>query len=735
MRSETSMQELAAACSAGRPGRRPGVLPVRKQRIAMHILYTNYIKLKHTKNLGIMKKGLFIIMVVAGMLLAGCGPEKKEKEEAMGIIPRGTVDLVVSQLSDQYGANQRDRIERGVSQVASFWMESDGGLEEFRNFCLENYQGEAAKRHSLFEKLSFNYEKIWGHFNQMSLELNKALHLDVGPIEAVDVLFGGFSPAAHLTDDFFSNGIAFLTILNFPFYSLEEKAAMAGTWNRRDWAYARMGDIYSSRVPARVNQEASRISTASDNYISEYNIVMGNLLDDDGARLFPDNMRLITHWGLRDEIKSNYGLADGLPKQQMIHRVMERIIRQDIPQGVINNAEVDWNPFTNEVRRNGEAVDNSPEPDTRYVHLLNNFHARRAADPYSPSYPTAIQRAFNQGLELTQPEVEALFKELVGSPVLKDVGALISERLGRPLEPFDIWYDGFKARSAISEEELDRIVGSRYPDREAFENDLPEILVKLGWQRDRAREIASKIVVEASRGAGHAWGATMRSQYSHLRTRINPDGMDYKGYNIAVHEYGHNVEQTISLHDVDYYMMNGVPNTAFTEALAFIFQSRDLELLGISETDPMAESLNALDKLWGTYEIMGVSLVDMEVWKWMYENPDATPARLKEQTIAIAIDVWNAYYAPVFGVEDSPILAIYSHMISYPLYLSAYPLGRLIEFQLERQIRGKNLAEEADRVFSLGRLIPQQWMHEAVGEPLSARPMIDAAAEAVNALK
>jgi hypothetical protein len=58
--------------------------------------------------------------------------------------------------------------------------------------------------------------------------------------------------------------------------------------------------------------------------------------------------------------------------------------------------------------------------------------------------------------------------------------------------------------------------------------------------------------------------------------------MDYKGYNIAVHEFGHNVEQTISLYDIDHYMLNGVPSTAFTEALAFIFQSRDLQLLGIN---------------------------------------------------------------------------------------------------------------------------------------------------------
>ena len=60
----------------------------------------------------------------------------------------------------------------------------------------------------------------------------------------------------------------------------------------------------------------------------------------------------------------------------------------------------------------------------------------------------------------------------------------------------------------------------------------------------------------------------MRSDNARLRTRIGSDGMDYKGYNIAVHEFGHNVEQTITLHDVDHYIMKGVPNTAFTESCA-----------------------------------------------------------------------------------------------------------------------------------------------------------------------
>jgi hypothetical protein len=208
--------------------------------------------------------------------------------------------------------------------------------------------------------------------------------------------------------------------------------------------------------------------------------------------------------------------------------------------------------------------------------------------------------------------------------------------------------------------------------------------------------------------------------------------MDYKGYNIAVHELGHCVEQTISMNDVDYYMMNGVPNTAFTEAIAFLFQKRDLDLLGIPSADPLKENLLALDNFWSCYEIMGVSLLDMQVWKWMYAHPEATPGRLKEAVITIAGDIWNKYYAGVLGGRDEPLLAIYSHMIDNPLYLSNYPVGHLIDFQIEQYVSGKKMADEVTRMLVQGRIIPQLWMKGAVGKEISIEPTLEATREALS---
>lgn len=651
-------------------------------------------------------------------------------------IKQTTVDSVVSQLVAQFGEPASTRIEKGVNHAASLWRASDGDEQQFKTFCVKNFVGDPAKLEILFNRLSGNFEQLFGHFNMMSLELKRAMHLQIGEALDIDEIFASYEPGAHFNDDFFNNKLAFVTALNFPMYTLKEKEKLGPEWSRLQWAYARMGDMFTSRVPANLNVAVAEALTRSDNYISQYNIFVGNLVDDQMKGHFDKEMKLISHWNLRDELKANYNKGDeGLLKQRLIYEVMLRIINQDIPSNIINNPELQWNPVTNKVYQQGKEVASTPEPNTRYQFLLDNFNSMRAVDSYTPMYPTYIQRAFDGGMEIPQEQVEKLFTDFCSSPQVKQVGDLISKRVGRPLQPFDIWYDGFKARSSMNMEMLDQMTRKKYPNTAALEADIPNILIKLGFKADIAKEIASHITVDNARGSGHAWGAQMKGDKAHLRTRIGKDGMDYKGYNIAIHELGHNVEQTISLYFVDNYMMQGVPNTAFTEAYAFTFQKRDLELLGFKDNDPNKEAMAALDNFWGSYEIMGVSLVDMKVWKWLYENPNATKDQLKETVVKSAVEVWNQFFAPVFGMNDSPLLAIYSHMIDNPLYLSNYPVGHLIDFQLDQHFKGKNFAEESMRIYSTGRLIPQLWMKNAVGSEISIKPLLDATDGALKVVK
>ncbi|MBR3435090.1 MAG: hypothetical protein IKG88_04285 [Bacteroidales bacterium] len=677
-------------------------------------------------------------VVLVAMLLSCTSCSRKNTTSSMSNIDSVTVEATLQALAKAHPGTDLARAERSIPQLAALWTAEDGTPEQFQSFCLEHFVADTAALWRMAQTLQANLESLWGCFNKISVDLKLPLHV-VGPEPtALDEMFGGFDPSAHFDDDMFQQKIAFVVVLNFPFYTLDEKNSMGDQWSRRQWAYARLGDLFTSRVPASANQQLANQLAAADNYISNYNIMMGQLLDDKGNRLFPD-MALITHWGLRDELKAHYNEGDsGLVKQRMIYQVMRRIIDQSIPQCVINNAQYSWNPYSNTlVDAQGHKQDNPDrEPDTRYQYFLDNFHAMQQVDRFNPRYPTAIARAFDQDMEVSYDEIEQLFTSFLSAPEVGEVAHFIEQRLGRKLEPFDIWYDGFKSRSTINEDELTAKTQRLYPDREAFATKgMPSILKQLGFTADKTQFICSHVNVDPSRGAGHAWESNMRSDNARLRTRIGQNGMDYKGYNIAVHEFGHNVEQTVTLHDVDNYIMKGVPNTAFTEALAFVFQSRDLDFLGYKNNDNAKESLETLDIFWGCYEIMGVSLVDMYSWRWLYDHPDATVQQLKEQVIAIAQQVWNKYFAPYLGEENSTILAIYSHMIDSPLYLPNYPYGHIIQFQLEQQLRGKNIADEIMRIYPAGRLTPQHWMRHAVGSEVSTKPLLTAAAQALGKVK
>ena len=203
-------------------------------------------------------------------------------------------------------------------------------------------------------------------------------------------------------------------------------------------------------------------------------------------------MRLLSHWSLRDEIKASYvDASNGLAKQRMIQQVMERIITQTIPAVVVNNPAVDWNPFTNEVTPAAvndsdvaaavAKLGNGREPDTRYAMLQKTFFAARKADPYSPTAPTLIARRFDENREIPEARVRAMLEQVVTSPLVPQVAKLIESRLKRPLEPFDIWYSGFRPGSQYTEAQLDEMVAKKYPTAQAYQQDIPNLLMKLGF--------------------------------------------------------------------------------------------------------------------------------------------------------------------------------------------------------------------------------------------------------------
>ena len=648
------------------------------------------------------------------------------------MVKKRTLDKVVKELSQKH-PSEKDRIKKCAAQTAALWRKEDGTEADFSAFCLKNFMT-GKDLETLLERFERKYESISGHFTALMLDLRHELDEDTGPMHPSDAVFASLNPAVHLTDDLFKTKLAFLVLLNFEAETLETCLKKGTGWSRTKWAETRLAQRHLFRVPAEISQEITDTYAKSAEYVYGYNIFMGGLRDEKGEKLFPDDLELISHWGLRDHLKTYYSenSAKNLNCQRAVYKTMERIISQDLPVSFVNSKEHTYNPFADELDGKKHA-DKTPE---RYRHLSNIFKAHRKEDAYYPLYPRLIDRSFNLYREIPEKKIEAMFVKILTSRTARSVSELIKARLGRALEPFDVWYDGFKSRGSISGEKLDALVAEKYPALEDFQKDIPNILEKLSFDRETAEFLAARIEADPARGAGHAWGPEMKTEKAHLRTRAKAGGkMDYQAFNTAMHELGHCVEQVFSLYRVDHSILHGVPNTAFTEGFAFVFQDRGLEILGLKMNEREKAAMKALDIFWSTMEIAGVALVDMGVWNWMYSKKNFTPEQLGEAVMKTARGVWNKYYAPVFGVKDSAILAVYSHMIYHAIYLPDYPLGHIIAWQVEKFFEKNPVGEHMERMCKIGTVTPREWMRQAVGEDISPEPLIESAFRAAESKK
>jgi hypothetical protein len=135
-------------------------------------------------------------------------------------------------------------------------------------------------------------------------------------------------------------------------------------------------------------------------------------------------------------------------------------VTQEIPRAVIDDPRLDWDPVKNTVvaaltgdveprpaSQTGKGVpplvvSAEREPDTRYAHLRRNFQSARRLDQDSPFAPTEMDRRFRLDYEIPEPRFRALLESIVSSPLVPKVATLVQQRLGRPLEPHDLWYAG-----------------------------------------------------------------------------------------------------------------------------------------------------------------------------------------------------------------------------------------------------------------------------------------------------
>ncbi len=650
-------------------------------------------------------------------------------------ISKQTANETIEALIKTHGDSHADRIEKGVNRAASLWWADDGNEADFTSYCIKQFIANGEALRAATKKVDKGLEIIRGHLHRINRNIRLPLtRSDLEPT-AVDHLLVRSIPQT----DFFESKLAFFIAINFSHYSLEHMLDQGSQWSHQQWAAARIGEMFPGRLPADIEKKAAKFSREKETYFQNYFIHMDRVLTPEKTILFSAGLKLGCHHGLRDNLKGQYTKAEGLVRQELIYAVMLRIIDQTIPKQVIDNHDVFWEPQSNSVytKEKGKYVSVEVEPETnlRYQVLLNAFKINRMKDPYYPSASTYIQRTFNQR-QMSEESVESIILSILDCPETAQVAELISKRLGRPLRPFDIWYNGFQAQSGWSEDELDDLVRKRYPDPASFQADIPTFLRRLGFSKEKAHFLGEHVVVDPVHIGGHADGAAMRGDKSCLRTVFTPEGLDYKGFRISIHELGHTIHQNLARYGSDYYVLGDMPMSGFSEAIAELFAYRNMKALGLEDqTDPNERSLQALASFWYVYEHAGHALTEMRTWHWLYAHPDADADELKEAVQEIACSVWNDYYAPIFGVKDTPILSIYSHFINGSLYLHSYVLGNVIMYQLYDFMEGKDFSKELERMCRQGRLTPDLWMQKAVGSCVSTAPMLRDVRKALRLMK
>jgi len=652
---------------------------------------------------------------------------------------------IVSALIDIHGKSHVKRIKDGVAQVLQFWEEADGTPAECRQFCLEHFISNAKALNLLFQRTSQYMEDYFGLIGEIHRRLQMYIDLDIGQATSIDEMFYGFNVSTNYSENVFSIKIAFYILLNFRYYNLQELIELGDKLTEKQWAETRLARFFVNRIPTPIKEEVATALSHSIQYIKNYYIYLGKIRWHNGKHLFGgknSREKWQSHWEILGELMGQYESRYGLSRQKKLYEVLIHIIDQTIPATVINNPKVIWRIADNTVTTtSGSKILASTSSDFgHYHHLLRYFNAERKADDYLGT--TFLERSFEdhmgiyqkESMGLLQSDVEKLMKELLYAPVMKDVAKIMRKILKRKLTAFDIWYT-FNSSWQRKSNVLDKLTASKYPTIQDFSNDIPNILIKLGYPNDLANKIAQNIVVDSARDSGHAFPLEWRAGKVHLRVYFDKNGLSFSDYSVAIHELGHCVEMYLSKYLAKYFSLGMLPNIAFSEAFAFLFEDQCLSLLELDKKTDNNEHLHTLNTFIESFELAGMGLLDIRIWQTMYQNPNINADELKHIVIQLAIEIWNEYFAPIFKISNSPILATYSHFITDPLYLSNYFVGMIIKWQISQFLIGKSLSEEMVRMCSIGNITPQLWMRRAVGADISSKPLIEATKLAVQKLK
>ena len=638
---------------------------------------------------------------------------------------------IIEQLVQTHGEHTRERATRGVEHTASLWRSDDGDANAFAEFCTTHFIGPVDQLPVLVSRLETALEQVGGHLYEMRRTLRRWSDLRGEPFGKVDDLLATFDPAPDLSEQFWRQKLAFVARLNLDRPDLDTMLRDGATWSTDQWATVRISRAFGPRIPSDVADLVRTLSFKSGKFVSEFHVPVGTLVDETGDRWFEPDRALIAHWLIREEIRAAYAVEGGLARQRALMWVMRRHIDGTIPQSVMDRtATGDWNAQANTI----DGGDCGPVlGPIRYEHWCDNVRVAQALDTHHHEHPTALRRKFDLEREIPEDEVVKQLELLLEAPARAGLAELMRQRLGRDLEPQDIYFDELATPTAAAD--LDAAVRDRFGDHRGFELALPKVLEQLGYSHGDANFLGSRIKVEIARGAGHAMRPYLPEYTAWLRTNSLDHELGWDGFDTAMHELGHNIEQLCSTNFVPRPALRGVPNTACTEAFAFLYQGLAKSVLKLPIDDPDgAKDMACAERLMEASQIAGPALLEIHVWRWIYDNPDADPEAIRNTVLRVAKELWSTYFEAHFGPDPYAILAAYQHMVGYPLYLADYALGHMISHQIIQHMDGRDLASETRRICSIGLLTPDAWMQRAVGSNIDAQVLTNDAAGAVERL-
>lgn len=678
------------------------------------------------------------INVLVSLILAGDTAVAAYAGGAPGLSAAGhssselPIDATIAALVERHGQQEAERIRAGVSRVAQRWRASDGSGEEFLNFCRDFYMSKPADRKRLLARLETVITTTRGHMREISREAGQWAELAGDRIAGVDELLAAFDPAPDLAEQLYAQRVAFLLLLNFETPTLETMQREGAGWSMDQWVAARLTRGLPPRIPGEVQTAAGRKYNAAKQWIYSMHPHVGSMVDADGRRLYDPGTTLLPHWKLRDEAILAYGTPDALARQRALMWCMRRSIDGTLPKVLLErDPDEPWDPQAN-------TIGGQPVAETiglvRYEHWLELFHAEQLRDPYYPEYPTALARSWELDREIPPERAEQVLVDLLRAPVRKRLYAFLRDRLGRPLEPHDVYFSRPFKRAPV--EELDAAVARRFQGIDDFARQLPTILCEIGFPGAEADWLAARIRVERSRDAGHCSPPGLPEYGPWLTTSLNRGRFDFAAYGTATHELGHAVESAVSVSRAPRPALRGVPGSCAVESVANIFCDTRFKLVDVrlSTEDIAPLDQMTVESMLASCQMAGPALLELRTWQWLYEHPDTSAAQLRDAVLRIASDIWGEFFEPYFGPDPYYLPAAYQHMIGYPLYLANYVLSDLALQQMRAYVRGKDVASELMRMYTIGRLTPDIWMERAVGAPLSAEPLLQDAVRVLRRL-